>query len=132
MILMSKEHYNAFLERVQSDQELQQKLASQDLNLISVAKDLGFEITQEDFVTAEREEYENESTEIGLKELADVAGGTSLKPSSSKFTYSLMKLPGLKLDGVAAPGGISYWGPVCNSTFNTGANVSNPNPTSFM
>jgi len=112
MILMSKEHYNAFLEKI--------------------AKDLGFDIAYDDFVTAEREEYENESTEIGLKELADVAGGISLKPSSSKFTYSLMKLPGLKIGGKSGPGGISYWGPVCNSTFNTGANVSNPNPTSFM
>lgn len=127
---MSKEQYSAFIQKVQTDKELQQKLASQDLDLLALAKSLGFDVTHDDFVTADREALENESSEIGMKELADVAGGISFKPSS--FSFSLSKLPGLKLDGAASTSSTTYWGPCCKTSFDAGATVSNPNPTKFM
>tara|TARA_B100000965_G_C19488830_1_gene712047 strand:+ start:702 stop:1103 length:402 start_codon:yes stop_codon:yes gene_type:complete len=133
---MSKEQYKAFIEKVQSDSEIQQKLAEADLDLLSIAKELGFEVAKEDLVEADRQacidEYgqdEISDIEIDVKDLETVSGGFGIKPANLNF--SLGKLPGIKLPGAASKSSTTYWGPCCSTSFDAGKTISNPNPTKF-
>ena len=66
---MSEEQLNAFLEKVKSDAELQEKLkASADANaVVAIAKEAGFSITAEDIQSAPEE--------LSDEELNGAAGG---------------------------------------------------------
>jgi len=136
---MSKQQYLAFIEKVQSDSSIQQKLSAEDVDLFSLAGSLGFEVTKEDFINADREacidEYgqdEIADLELETKDLEQVSGGfgANLKPSP-QLNFSLAKLPGIKLPGATSKASTTYWGPCCSTSFDAGATVSNPNPTKF-
>ncbi len=67
---MSEEQLKAFLEKVQGDTSLQEKLkAAADANaVVAIAKEAGFGITAEDITQAQ-------SVELSDQELEGVAGG---------------------------------------------------------
>ena len=69
---MSEEQLNAFLEKVKSDAELQEKLkASADANaVVAIAKEAGFSITAEDI-----QSMQSSTTELSDEELEEAAGG---------------------------------------------------------
>ena len=72
---MSEEQLKAFLEKVKSDTELQDKLkaaASPEAGL-EIAKEAGFSITSEDIQT-----MQSATGEVSDKELEEAAGGTIL------------------------------------------------------
>ena len=136
---MSQQQYQSFIEKIQTDPAIQEKLASADLDLLSLAQSLGFEVVKEDFIDADRQacidEYgqdEIEDLEIDIKDLQEVAGGFGANLQASKLNFSLAKLPGLKLPGAASKSSTTYWGPCCSTSFDAGATVSNPNPTKFL
>ena len=70
---MSEEQLKAFLEKVKSDTELQEKLKSVTSAeaAIEIAKEAGFSITSEDIQTMQ-------SATPSDKELEDAAGGTTI------------------------------------------------------
>ena len=71
---MSEEQLKAFLEKVKSDTELQEKLkaaASPEAGL-EIAKAAGFSITSEDI------QSKRDSIEVSDEELEGAAGGTSI------------------------------------------------------
>ena len=72
---MSEEQLNAFLEKVKSDAELQEKLkASADANaVVAIAKEAGFSITAEDF-----QSMQSATVELSDEELGNAAGGIRL------------------------------------------------------
>ena len=69
---MSEEQLNAFLEKVKSDAELQEKLkASADANaVVAIAKEAGFSITAEDI-----QSMQSSTVELSDEELEIAAGG---------------------------------------------------------
>ena len=69
---MSEEQLKAFLEKVKSDAELQEKLkASADANaVVAIAKEAGFSITAEDI-----QSMQSSTTELSDEELEEAAGG---------------------------------------------------------
>ena len=69
---MSEEQLNAFLEKVKSDAELQEKLkASADANaVVAIAKEAGFLITAEDI-----QSMQSSTVELSDEELEGAAGG---------------------------------------------------------
>ena len=72
---MSEEQLKAFLEKVKSDTELQEKLraaASPEAGL-EIAKEAGFSITSEDIQT-----MQSATGEVSDEELEEAAGGTWL------------------------------------------------------
>ena len=72
---MTEEQLNAFLEKVKSDTELQEKLkaaASPDA-AVEIAKDAGFVITAEDF-----QSMQSATVELSDEELGNAAGGIRL------------------------------------------------------
>ena len=73
---MSEEQLKAFLEKVKSDAELQEKLkASADANaVVAIAKEAGFSITAEDIQSMPVKELSDE-------ELEGAAGGRFGRPS---------------------------------------------------
>ena len=72
---MSEEQLKAFLEKVKSDAELQEKLkASADANaVVAIAKEAGFAITAEDF-----QSMQSATVELSDEELGNAAGGIRL------------------------------------------------------
>ena len=70
---MSEEQLKAFLEKVKSDTELQEKLktVTSAEAAIEIAKEAGFSITSEDIQTMQ-------SATPSDKELEDAAGGTTI------------------------------------------------------
>ena len=70
--LMSEEQLKAFLEKVQGDTSLQEKLkAAADANAVAaIAKEAGFSISVDDINKAQ--------SELSEEELEGVAGGTGL------------------------------------------------------
>ena len=70
---MSKEQLNAFLEKVQGDTSLQEKLNAPTTPeaVIEIAKDAGFSITAEDIqsMQSQREKYQTESWKKQLVDL---------------------------------------------------------------
>ena len=80
---MSEEQLNAFLEKVKSDAELQEKLkASADANaVVAIAKEAGFSITAEDIQSMPVKELSDE-------ELEGAAGGRFGGPSRhTRYIY---------------------------------------------
>ncbi len=71
---MSEEQLKAFLEKVEADSSLQEKLkAAADANaVIAIAKEAGFAITAEDI-----QSMQSATTELSDDELGGVAGGSS-------------------------------------------------------
>ena len=72
---MSEEQLKAFLEKVNSDTELQEKLrtaASPEAGL-EIAKEAGFSITSEDIQT-----MQSATGEVSDKELEEAAGGVTV------------------------------------------------------
>ena len=69
---MSEEQLKAFLEKVKSDAELQEKLkASADANaVVAIAKEAGFSITAEDI-----QSMQSATVELSDAELEDAPGG---------------------------------------------------------
>ena len=69
---MSEEQLNAFLEKVKSDTELQDKLKAAGSNeaAIEIAKDAGFAITAEDI-----QSMQSATVELSDEELEGAAGG---------------------------------------------------------
>ena len=69
---MSKEQLNAFLEKVQGDTSLQEKLNAPTTPeaVIEIAKDAGFAITAEDI-----QSMQSQSGELSDEELEGAAGG---------------------------------------------------------
>ena len=69
---MSEEQLKAFLEKVKSDTELQEKLKAAGSNeaALQIAKDAGFAITAEDI-----QSMQSQSGEVSDAELEDAAGG---------------------------------------------------------
>ena len=79
---MSEEQLKAFLEKLKSDTELQEKLkaaASTDA-AIEIAKDAGFAITSEDFQSMQ-------SVELSDEELEGAAGGTFTPTPHSRLVW---------------------------------------------
>ena len=73
---MSEEQLKAFLEKVQSDTELQEKLkatASPEA-AVEIAKEAGFSITAEDM-----QSMQSGTGEVSDEELEDAAGGAALQ-----------------------------------------------------
>ena len=69
---MSEEQFKAFLEKVKSDTELQEKLKAAGSNeaALQIAKDAGFSITAEDI-----QSMQSQSGEASDEELEAAAGG---------------------------------------------------------
>ena len=69
---MSEEQLNAFLEKVQADTSLQEKLdaAKSPEAAIEIAKDAGFAITAEDI-----QSMQSATVELSVEELEATAGG---------------------------------------------------------
>ena len=80
---MSEEQLKAFLEKVQADTSLQEKLkAAADANaVIAIAKEAGFSISADDLTKAQ--------FELSDEELEGVAGGLCLKSCFAGFWTSL-------------------------------------------
>ena len=76
---MSEEQLNAFLEKVKSDTELQDKLKAAGSNeaAIEIAKDAGFAITAEDI-----QSMQSATVELSDEELEGAAGGGYTGPQS--------------------------------------------------
>tara|TARA_Y100000589_G_C26924813_1_gene535918 strand:- start:435 stop:674 length:240 start_codon:yes stop_codon:yes gene_type:complete len=67
---MSEEQLKAFLEKVNADTSLQEKLKAADNNaILDIAKEAGFNISADDLQKAQ-------STKLSDEELEGVAGGT--------------------------------------------------------
>ena len=79
---MSEEQLNAFLEKVKSDAELQEKLkASADANaVVAIAKEAGFSITAEDI-----QSMQSATVELSDDELEQVAGGCQINSAKLSF-----------------------------------------------
>ena len=79
---MSEEQLNAFLEKVKSDAELQEKLkASADANaVVAIAKEAGFSITAEDI-----QSMQSATVELSNDELEQVAGGCQINSAKLSF-----------------------------------------------
>ncbi|WP_114993121.1 Nif11-like leader peptide family natural product precursor [Synechococcus sp. UW179A] len=71
---MSEDQLKAFLEKVKSDTELQEKIKSvtSPEAAIEIAKDAGFSITSEDI-----QSMKSKSPEVSDQELEGAAGGTA-------------------------------------------------------
>ena len=65
---MSEEQLKAFIAKVQGDLSLQEKLNAEAADLINIAKEEGFLITEEDL--------KNPNNKLSDQELEAVAGGT--------------------------------------------------------
>ena len=74
---MSEEQLKAFLEKVKSDTELQEKLkAAADIDaVLSIAKEAGFAIASEDI-----QSMQPQSGEVSDEELEGAAGGFMITP----------------------------------------------------
>ena len=74
---MSEEQLKAFLEKVQADTSLQEKLkAAGDANAVAaIAKEAGFSISADDLKNAQFKLSEGELAELSEGELEGVAGG---------------------------------------------------------
>ena len=79
---MSEEQLKAFLEKVKSDAELQEKLkASADANaVVAIAKEAGFSITAEDI-----QSMQSATVELSDDELEQVAGGCQINSAKLSF-----------------------------------------------
>ena len=79
---MSEEQLKAFLEKVKSDAELQEKLkASADANaVVAIAKEAGFSITAEDI-----QSMQSATVELSDGELEQVAGGCQINSAKLSF-----------------------------------------------
>ena len=76
---MSEEQLKAFLEKVQCDTSLQEKLKAEDADVMAIAKAAGFSLSADDL--------KNAPSEISDAELESVAGGGhSGGPCQSVFT----------------------------------------------
>ena len=77
---MSGEQLKAFIAKVQSDTNLQEKLkAAADANAASaIAKEAGFSISADEFTKAQ-------STELSAEELEGVAGGATKPPRATNL-----------------------------------------------
>ena len=76
---MSEEQLKAFLEKVQGDTSLQEKLKAEDADVMAIAKAAGFSLSADDL--------KNAPSEISDAELESVAGGgQSGSPCQSVFT----------------------------------------------
>ena len=64
---MSEEQLKAFLEKVQADTSLQERLNAEGADPVSIAKEAGFSISADDL--------KNAQSEISDEELEGVAGG---------------------------------------------------------
>ena len=74
---MSEEQLQAFIAKVQSDEDLQKKLQVEGADLVAIAKDAGFSITN-----AELLRYQAQAVnELSDEDLEQAAGGTMLDPS---------------------------------------------------
>ena len=70
---MSEEQLNAFLEKVKSDTELQEKLNGDADAVVAIAKEVGFAITAEDIQSMQ-------SATVSEEELEGAAGGQNTNP----------------------------------------------------
>ncbi|MDC3044258.1 Nif11-like leader peptide family natural product precursor [bacterium] len=85
---MSEEQLNAFLEKVKSDTELQEKLkaAASPEAAIEIAKDAGFSITAEDIQSMQSRELSDEDLEGAAGGRAcDGWCGTAAPPGSMQW-----------------------------------------------
>ena len=69
---MSQEDLTKFLEAVEQDSSLQEKLRAKGADPVAIAKEAGFSITQAELIRAHAAHVQTLSDE----ELEDVAGGT--------------------------------------------------------
>ena len=76
---MSEEQLKAFLEKVQGDTSLQEKLkATADADRIAaIAKEAGFSISADDLTKAQ--------SELSEQELEGVAGGSTCVPGNNRY-----------------------------------------------
>ncbi len=76
---MSEEQLKAFLEKVQGDTSLQEKLkaAADSDAVLAIAKDAGFSISADDLTKAQ--------SELSERELEGVAGGTQVQNTDWDF-----------------------------------------------
>ena len=83
---MSEEQLNAFLEKVKSDAELQEKLtASADANaVVAIAKEAGFSITAEDIQSMPVKELSDE-------DLEGAAGGVGCQRSTGRKSCGVIR-----------------------------------------
>ena len=79
---MSEEQLNAFLEKVKSDTELQDKLkaAASPEAAIEIAKEAGFSINAEDI-----QSMQSATVELSNDELEQVAGGCQINSAKLSF-----------------------------------------------
>ena len=86
---MSEEQLKAFLEKVQGDTSLQEKLkAAADANAVAaIAKEAGFSISADDLKNAQSELSDKAQSELSDEELEDIAGGGWGKYVGQNLTY---------------------------------------------
>ena len=77
---MSEEQLNAFLEKVQADNSLQEKLkAAEDVDAVAAAaNEAGFTITAKEIADSLSRFSENTETEASDQELASATGGSGI------------------------------------------------------
>jgi len=71
---MSQEDLTQFLEAVQQDPSLQEKLKAEGADPVAIAKEAGFSITQAELVRA----HAGRVQELSDEELEEAAGGTGM------------------------------------------------------
>ena len=73
---MSEEQLQAFIAKVQSDEDLQTKLQAEGADVVAIAKDAGFSITNAEFLRYQAQAV----NELSDEELENAAGGTLITP----------------------------------------------------
>ena len=77
---MSEEQLKAFIEKVQGDTSLQEKLktAADSNAVLAISKEAGFNLSIDDLKKAQEDQ-----TELSVKELESTVGGVKLNPSGN-------------------------------------------------
>ena len=77
---MSEEQLKAFIEKVQGDTSLQEKLktAADSDAVLAISKEAGFNLSIDDLKKAQEDQ-----TELSVKELESTVGGVKLNPSGN-------------------------------------------------
>ena len=78
---MSKENLRSFINKVTLDTSLQEKLSEENSDPISIAKECGFDFTDEDIKSVQ--EIFGQESELSEKELETVAGG-AIRPGADE------------------------------------------------
>ncbi len=85
---MSEEQLQAFIAKVQSDEGLQKKLQAEGADVVAIAKDAGFSITN-----AELLRYQAQAvTELSDEELEAAGGGMQTDRTGEKIIFATITI----------------------------------------